>query len=261
MKNFALVMVCGALTLGAANVHAQDAPGMGGGQRRGGMRGQGGGMMGGPRVMGVIQSVSDKSITVKDEEDNIWTIDAGDNTRVLKEREPAKWADLTKGQAVVAMGMAEPGKKEIHAMFISMLSPEQAQRLAEAAAKMKADLGKTYLTGRITKIDDTKLTIKRPDGVEQVAAVDENTSLRKGGGMMGRGMMPGGGAPMGAGATPATAAAPPQGEPITLVDLKVGDNVMGPGEVKSGTFTFKELHQMVRREGGGPRRPEGAPQQ
>lgn len=241
MKKIALVLMCGALAAGAANMNAQDASAQGG-QRRGGMRGgMGGGMMGGGSpVMGVVESVGDKSITVKDEDGNLWTIDQGENTRVRKEREPAKWADIAKGQAVVAFGMAEPGKKEVHAMAVSMLSNEEAQRMAEGIAQAKANLGKTFLVGKITKIDETKLTIKRQDGVEQVAAVDENTSLRKGGGMGGRNPM------MGAGAAPAAAAAAPQGEPITLADVQVGDFVTGPGEIKSGTFTFKELHVAVR---------------
>ena len=241
MKKFMFAAVCA--TLLATTGHTQDSP-------RRGM----GGMRGGQRVMGVIQSVSANSVTVKDEEGTIWTVDLSDNTRVMKEREPAKAADLAKGQAVFAMGMPEPGKKEVHAIAISMLSPERAQRMAEMADRMKENLGKTYIAGKITKIDETKLTIQRPDGVEQVAMVDENTSLRKGGRMNMGGMM-------GEGAVPPAAAAPNQGEPITLADIKVGDNINGPGSMKGGVFLLKELHVMGartggRRQGGGPPAPE-----
>ncbi|MBS1815347.1 MAG: hypothetical protein JSS87_10765 [Acidobacteria bacterium] len=247
MKKFIFAAVCA--TLLATTGHTQDRP----------RRGMGGMGRGGQRVMGVIQSVSATSVTVKDEEGTLWTVDLSDNTRVMKEREPAKAGDLAKGQAVFAVGMPEPGKKEVHAMVISMLSPERAQRMAEMADRMKENLGKTYLVGKITKMDETKLTIKRPDGVEQVAAVDENTSLRKGGRMGGAIM--GGGAPMGEGAAPAAAAAPNQGEPITLADVKVGDNVNGPGSVKDGVFLFKELHVATgraggRRQGGGTPAPD-----
>ena len=37
----------------------------------------------------------------------------------------------------------------------------------------------------------------------------------------------------------------PTGESITLVDIKVGDRVAGPGEVKSGRFMAKELTVMT----------------
>lgn len=242
MKKLVVGVICGALMVGAA--YAQEDGGQQRG-RRGGM-GRGGMMAGAQRVMGVVDAVTSNSLTVKDEEGNHWTVDVTDNTRVLKEREPAKFADIAKGQAVLVMGKAEDGKKEIHAMFVSMLSPEQAQRMAAAADKLKENLGKTFLMGRITKIDETKLTIKRPDGVEQTAAVDENTTIRKGGRMR---------SPMGEGAAPAPAAAPNQGEPITLADVKVGDSVNGPGAVKDGVFLFKELHVGGGRRGDGPPPP------
>jgi hypothetical protein len=68
-------------------------------------------------------------------------------------------------------------------------------------------LGKKFIIGEVTKIDGTKLTIKRPDGVEQTIEVDEDTSFRKRG-----------------------------NESVTLADIKVGDRVGGRGEIKNGTF-------------------------
>ena len=47
--------------------------------------------------------------------------------------------------------------------------------------KMKEDLGKVYITGKVTAIDDVKLTVMRPDGVSQVIEVDEGTSFKRGG--------------------------------------------------------------------------------
>jgi hypothetical protein len=46
--------------------------------------------------------------------------------------------------------------------------------------------------------------------------------------------------------------ATPAGESITLADIKVGDRVAGPGEVKSGRFVAKELTVMT--PGNGRRR-------
>ena len=47
-------------------------------------------------------------------------------------------------------------------------------------------------------------------------------------------------------------AAASSGESITLADIKVGDRVAGPGEVKSGRFVAKELTVMT--PGNGRRR-------
>ena len=57
------------------------------------------------------------------------------------------------------------------------------------------------------------------------------------------------------------------GESITLADVKVGDNVVGTGSLKSGTFVPTDLHVMERPTagrrgpGGGAPQGEGAPPQ
>ena len=48
-----------------------------------------------------------------------------------------------------------------------------------------------------------------------------------------------------AAATGTSANAAPTSESITLADIKVGDRVAGPGEVKSGRFLAKELTVMT----------------
>lgn len=235
-----VALIC-ALTVPVVSQDAGSAPG--GGQRRG--SGQGFGMGRSARVMGAVTAVNGKSLTVKDEEGVSWTIDTTDNTRVVKDRQPAKFADIVVGTPVAAMGMPEGDKKEIHALFVNVMTPEEAQRVAEAAAKAKENLGKTYLTGRVTKIDmdALKITVARPDKTEQTAAVDENTKLRRGGNpniadAAGIGQGFGGGRRAGA----APGGPSEDGEPITLADIKVGDNIVGPGAVAGGVFVFKELH-------------------
>jgi hypothetical protein len=75
----------------------------------------------------------------------------------------------------------------------------------------REDLGKKFIAGEVKSINETKLTIARPDGVNQEVEVDENTSFRRG------------------------------NESITLPDIKVGDFVRGPGELKNDVFVPKEL--------------------
>ena len=73
------------------------------------------------------------------------------------------------------------------------------------------DMGKKFILGEVKAINETKLTIARPDGQTQDIEVDENTSFRKG------------------------------QESITLPDIKVGDFVRGRGELKENVFVPKEL--------------------
>ncbi|HZS26333.1 MAG TPA: hypothetical protein VFB76_03820, partial [Candidatus Angelobacter sp.] len=68
-----------------------------------------------------------------------------------------------------------------------------------------------FIAGEVKAINETKLTIARPDGQTQEIEVDENTSFRKG------------------------------MESITLPDIKVGDFVRGRGELKNNVFVPKEL--------------------
>jgi hypothetical protein len=140
---------------------------------------------------------------------------------------------------------------------------------AATIAKAKENLGKTYITGRITAIDadNLKITVMRTDTVSQVIAVDEGTSFQRGnrgvaadvqaagglamGGFGGRGM--GGGRQGQAGGAQA---APPPPESITLADIKVGDAVMATGSLKGGTFTA--LKMGVSEPGAGPGAAGGA---
>jgi hypothetical protein len=118
---------------------------------------------------------------------------------------------------------------------------------AEQIKKARENLGKTYIAGKVTAIDELKLTILRADGVLQVIAVDEDTSFRKGG----RGMQQAFGG-LGAGAAPAApAAGAAAGESITLADIKVGDNVAGPGALKGGVFVPTMLGVGEPGQGGG----------
>lgn len=267
-------VLCSALTLstlafgqnatsGGDQQPQQDAQGM-----RSGPGGPGGRRGGATR--GTVASVSGSNIVVKDESGTTWTIITTENTRVMRGREPLAVTGIQAGDEVVGMGMPDADKHELHAMMVMDVP-------AADVAKAKANLGKTYIVGRITAIDETKLTILRTDKVSQTIALDETTSLRKGGRMdpaamqaaglntgmmgMGAGMGPGGGG-MGQGGRngggnggnrPAPNA---EGESITLADVKVGDSVVGLGSVKGGVFVPTDLRVQEQR---GPRRNGDGP--
>jgi hypothetical protein len=131
----------------------------------------------------------------------------------------------------------------VHAVFVGVLDAEQVKKARE-------NMGKTYITGKVTAIDmdALKLTVMRPDGVSQVIGVDEQTSFRRGGRGMaalasGAGAVEIGGAGSGRG-NAAGSGGGNGGESITFADLKVGDNIAGRGGLKNGTFVPTELGVM-----------------
>jgi hypothetical protein len=192
-------------------------------------------------VRGTVTAVAPDHLTVKTEAGDTFTVAVTPNTQVRNGRDTMKLADVHAGDGVGAMGELDRPNKTVHAMMLMVVTAAQIKQ-------MKDDLGKTYIAGKVTAMDDVKLTILRSDGVSQVIQVDDGTSFKRGGrGMaMGMGGMgfgggmgsgQGGGARAGAGGNGAGA-----GESITLADIKVGDMVGGPGGLKNGVFIPTELN-------------------
>lgn len=198
------------------------------------VQGEGGGAFaGGQMVRGTVTAVAADRLTVKTEEGAVYQVAISTNTRVMKDRQPVKIADIKAGDGVGAMGVMDAPTKTVHAVFVAVVDAEQVKKARE-------DLGKTYITGTVTAVDmdNARVTVKRPDGMSQTIQADEGTSFKRGGrraqGAMNR-------APMNA--APA-AGANAGGESITLMDVKVGDMVGGQGSVKNGMFVPTELRVM-----------------
>jgi hypothetical protein len=140
-----------------------------------------------------------------------------DTTRVTKERQPFKFEDIKVDEVVFARG--ELKSNTMQAAMVRVVTPEMVQRFQQGGGPggqntggfNREDLGKKFIAGEVKAINETKLTIARPDGQTQEIEVDENTSFKKG------------------------------AESITLPDIKVGDFVRGRGELKDNVFTPKEL--------------------
>jgi hypothetical protein len=181
----------------------------------------------GRMVRGTVTAVAPDHLTVKTEAGDTYQVSTSANTRLTKGREPIKFADVHIGDGVGAMGEIDQPNKTVHALFIGVMDAEQIKKAREA-------MGKTFIAGKVTAIDELKLTVLRADGVTQVIEVDEGTSFKKGGRGMQMMMNP-------SGATPTPTTSPTGGESITLADIKVGDNVAGPGALKSGTFIPTQL--------------------
>ena len=263
-----------ALTLALAasiTVRAQDTPsqpGQNSAAGAGGSRGQGRNGMG-RGIRGTVTAASAGSVTLKTEAGETWTVITTDNTRINIDRQPVKVSDVKPGDEIMAMGITDPDKHEVHAMMLGGISAAQV-------AKLKADMGKTYIVGKVTVINETRLTIERPDHVSQTITLDETTSLKRGGRlpvelMAGGGMFGGGRRGGGRGGnneegrqaspnneTTGGMAPGTEGESITLADIKVGDTVAGTGSVKNGSFVPTDLHVVVRPQRG-PRAGGGSP--
>jgi hypothetical protein len=210
----------------------------------------------GRMVRGTITAVAPDHLTVKTEAGEVFQVSVTPNTQVRKGRDPMKLADVKVGDGLGAMGEVDRPNKTVHAMFVTVVDAEQIKKAREA-------MGKTYIAGKVTAIDEVKLTILRSDGVTQVIQVDEDTSFKRGGRGM-QMMMDGGGGlgsgdGMGGGRRQGGAGAPAGGgESITLADVKVGDMIGGQGALKGGVFVPKELNvadPAARRE---RRRPDDA---
>ncbi len=233
---------------GTASATAQQGAGQ---EQPGARRGQYAGM---GRVMGELTAVAGNTLTVKSEDGNTLQVVTTDNTRLVKDRGPIRMSDLHVGDGLMAMGNMDAPNKTLHAAVV----------MAEDAAQVKAmreNLGKTYITGRVTSIDldNAKMTVERADHVPQTIGFDETTSFKRavragggnggaggsgsggeGSGGPGRGMGGGGfGGGMGMGAAAMNGGidrAFSNGESITLADIKAGDYVAATGSVKGGTF-------------------------
>jgi hypothetical protein len=270
-----VVVVAGLLLVPGERMQAQAGGQMGGegqGQGRGqGRGGFGGGQMGTP-VQGTVTASSGNKLTIKTDAGDSYDITLADNARIMENRQAIKLSDIKPGDSVTAMGQVDAAKKTVTAMMVNATD-------AATVAKAKENLGKTYITGRITAIDadNLKITVMRRDNVSQVISVDDGTSFQRGNGGvaadvaaaggagvgMGMGMGGGfggrGGNRQGAGAQ----AAPSAPESITLADIKAGDAVMATGTLKGGTFTALKMGVSAAGvgtvQGGARRRPADDP--
>jgi hypothetical protein len=222
---------------------------------------------GGQMVRGTVTATTADHLTVKTEAGDVYQVALSANTRLTKDRQPVKLADIMVGDAVGAMGVLDAPTKTVHAVFVGVIDAEQVKKARE-------NMGKTFITGKVTAIDmdALKLTVMRPDGVSQVIGVDEQTSFKRGGRGMaaiasGSGVIElgggGGRRGMGSGAGSGTSAGTETpagsgsnagngsgmgngsgGESITFADIKVGDSIAGRGGLKNGLFVPTELGVM-----------------
>lgn len=236
-----LLLLLGALCLGAvaqdptaAQDPSQSAP------QRGQRGGRGGfGAMMGRGVMGTVTEVAPDHFTIKTAAGEIYTVHYSVNTRIMKggggqrrgqgsDNEPPanpptpiKASEIKVGDAIGASGEMDAAAKSVGAVVIFQIDPERAKQMRE----MQANYGKTWVMGRVTAINDVKVTLQGgPDNATHTFVADENTTFRK------------------------------RRDPVTLADIQVGDMIRAEGSVKNGSFLATSVAVM----GPPPQRTDNA---
>jgi hypothetical protein len=98
--------------------------------------------------------------------------------------------------------------------------------------EMQANYGKTWIMGKVTAIDEVKVTLMGSvDNAPHTFVADENTTFRK------------------------------RRDPITLADIQVGDMVRAEGALKNGAFTATTVNIMGMPPAGTPSVPRATPPQ
>jgi hypothetical protein len=260
---FALGIALGAGCLAQAPAPAPSGqpsaagPGPAAGQDGQGRRGMGPGAMNamGRGVMGTVTEVDPDHFLVKNAASEIYTIHYSANTRFMKQPPlapgstpgsnsgsnpgaggqdrpgqdrprgggtpptPIKPTDIKVGDAIGAGGETDDAAKSVGAVFVMLLDPERARQMRE----LQANFGKTWLMGRVTAINETKVTLHSGvDNADHTFVADESTSFRK------------------------------RRDPITLGDVQVGDNMRVEGALKNAQFVASSVIVMMPPATGGP---------
>jgi hypothetical protein len=254
----AMALAQGPASAPPAGQNAGQGNGGGYGQR-GGRGGFGGGM--GRGLLGTVTEVAADHYTIKTETGDSYIVHFDANTRITKQpagmRGPEgggqgggagqgqgagggmgrggyggnppqqiKASDVKVGDMISASGETDVTAKTVTASRIMQLDAETAKRMQE----MAANFGKTWLQGKVTVIDGTKITLTGSmDNAPHTVVADENTTFRK------------------------------RRDPVTLADIQVGDTVRVDGAVKDGVFTAASINVGGMMGGGPGNPPAGAP--
>ncbi len=183
-------------------------------------------------IGGTIASIGSDSLTITTRDGGTATVKLTPETRLMKDRQPAKLSDFKVGDRVMVRGELT-GENTWKAEMVGS-GGMGGGRGGPDFQRMREDLGKEFIAGEVKAIDGLKLTIHRIDGQDQTIEVDENTSFRKG------------------------------RESITFPEIRVGDRVMGRGKLNAaGVFVPEMLNvgDFGERPGGAPQPPVAPPNQ
>ncbi len=183
------------------------------------------------RVTGQISAIRADAVDVLTPDNKTVTVKFTADTRFRKNRAPATLGDFKIGDMVFAIGeQKKDGTFTIRMLASGMPGAGGPPQGGMMGGMSREDLGKKFVMGQVKNIDETKITILRPDNVEQVIEVDESTSFRN-----------------------------TKNESVTLADIKIGDQVGGRGELKNGVFVPEVLRIGMPRPRGERNGPNSKP--
>lgn len=223
----------------ALTAPAQDAPSISPSAQAHAQSGGGVEGFGGNGLIGTVTAVAADHYTIKTGAGERYTVHFSVNTRILKQTiqrpgdggkgagpQPLKPSEIKVGDAIGVMGEVDAAAKSIGAMMILQLDPQRARQMRE----MEASFGKTWLVGKVTAINETRITlIGSVDNAAHSFVAGKHTSFRK------------------------------HREPVTLADVQVGDRVRVEGAVKDGAFIATDVTVMGMSLGGIPSLPRQSP--
>jgi len=248
---FSAVVAAVLLTSAAVAQDSVPAPpaGQGSGPGNGGGYGRRGGGMG-RGMMGTVTEMTTDHFTMKTEIGEIYTVHFTADTRFVKQPprgaggapgeggygrgmgaggnppQRIRPADIKIGDAIAAMGDTDAAAKSIAAERVMLLDPETAARMQQ----MAASYGKTWLQGKVTAINGTKITLTGAlDNAAYTIVADENTTFRR------------------------------RRDPVTLADIQIGDNIRVEGAMKDGIFAASAINVGGMMGGTGPGGPSEPP--
>ncbi|MGO9325635.1 MAG: DUF5666 domain-containing protein [Terracidiphilus sp.] len=229
--------------------------------QRGGLGGFGGGVgMMGRGLMGTVTAVAADHYTIKTDAGGVYTVHFTADTRMFKRQartggpsegqgggrgeggeqaggghrgmgggygnppQQISATDIKAGDVINVMGDTDATAKSVNARAVALMD----QQTVDQIHAMEANFGKTWLMGKVTAIDGTKITLTGTlDSAPHTFVADENTEFRK------------------------------RRDPITLADIQVGDTVRADGAVKDGVFTATNLNVFGGQGGDTPSVPGG----
>jgi hypothetical protein len=169
-----------------------------------------------PALGGKIAEIKDDGLTIKTTQGENATVKVSAETRFRRDQKDAHLADFKIGDTVMILGEQDANGTWTARLVVTGPDTSNGARggLFGGPPPNPQDMGKTFIIGELKKIEDTKLTIRRPDGVDQTTQVDANTKFLDA-----------------------------RGETIKLVDFKPGDHISGMGGVKDGVVVLTECRK------------------
>jgi len=185
-------------------------------------------------VRGQITAIAGPLFTLRTPQGETAKVKITSSTRLVIDRNPAKLSDFKVGDQVFTVGDQDKfGTWEAKVMGQRTGAAERGGTVPPGFKP--EDNGKTFIAGEITRIDGTRITVRKPDNTEQVIEVDDDTSFHN-----------------------------LRHESITLPEFKAGEFVRGLGTVKNGVFVPKELFagrsRRARPAASGAASPDTAPE-